>query len=82
MLDGEVVLQTNAGEDLLTSGDCAGFKAGDPDGHCLINRSDRPVTVLEVGGRHPDKDAVDYPDIDLVIPEGTRKYFRRDGTAY
>ena len=82
VLEGEVVLRTNAGEELLRSGDCAGFKAGVADGHCLINRTDKPVTVLEVGGRHPEKDAVDYPDIDLVIPEGTRKYFRRDGTPY
>jgi hypothetical protein len=38
VLSGEVVLATDAGEEVLRAGDCAGFKAGDPDGHCLQNR--------------------------------------------
>jgi hypothetical protein len=37
VLSGEVVLATDAGEELLRAGDCARFKAGDPDGHCLQN---------------------------------------------
>ena len=41
VLEGEVVLVTDAGEEVLRPGDCAGFKAGDPDGHHLQNRSDR-----------------------------------------
>ena len=82
VLEGEVVLKTNAGEEVLRAGDCAGFKAGDADGHCLINRSDTVVKVLEVGTRAPEKDAVDYPDIDLTIPEGTRRYFHKDGAPY
>src|SRR6478672_2744895 len=43
VLEGEVVLVTNAGEERLVAGDCAGFRAGDPDGHHLQNRSDREV---------------------------------------
>ena len=82
VLDGEVTLKTNAGDEVLRAGDCAGFKAGEPDGHCLVNHTDAPARVLEVGGRQPERDAVDYPDIDLVIPEGTRKYFHKDGTPY
>src|SRR3954452_13851288 len=34
VLSGEVVLVTDAGEEVLRSGDCAGFKGGDQDGHC------------------------------------------------
>jgi len=34
-VDGEVVLVTDAGEELLRSGDCAGSKAGVKDGHHL-----------------------------------------------
>src|SRR5450432_3893378 len=30
---GEVVLVTDTGEETLRPGDCAAFKAGDPDGH-------------------------------------------------
>ena len=39
VLAGEVTLVTNSGAELLRPGDCAGFKAGDPDGHCLQNHS-------------------------------------------
>src|SRR5947208_872561 len=51
VLSGEVVLATDAGEELLHAGDCAGFKAGDPDGHCLQNRGTADATVLEIGPR-------------------------------
>ncbi|MDB5740132.1 MAG: hypothetical protein JWP16_1172, partial [Alphaproteobacteria bacterium] len=40
VLEGEVVLVTAAGEEILKAGDCAGFKAGDTDGHHIQNRSD------------------------------------------
>src|SRR5262249_38857566 len=49
VLSGEVTLVTDAGEEVLRAGDCAGFKANDSDGHCLQNRSGRDATVLEVG---------------------------------
>ena len=51
VLEGEVALVTDAGEEVLRAGDCAGFKAGDRDGHHLINRSDKEAVLLEVGGR-------------------------------
>lgn len=76
---GEVVLVTNGGEEILRAGDCAGFKANDPDGHHLQNRSQRDAIVLEVGGRSPG-DGVDYPDIDMRIEPGSDRYVRRDGT--
>lgn len=83
VLQGEVVLITGRGEEVLRAGDCAGFPAGDAeDAHHLVNRSDAEAVVLEVGTRDPGHDAVDYPDIDLVIPEGTRTYHHRDGTPY
>jgi uncharacterized cupin superfamily protein len=34
VLSGELVLTTEAGEEVLRGGDCVGFKGGDPDGHC------------------------------------------------
>src|SRR5437016_12544030 len=45
VLSGEVVLLSDAGEEVLHAGDCAGFKANDPNGHCLQNRSGRPTQV-------------------------------------
>lgn len=80
VLEGEVVLVTDAGEEVLRSGDCAAFKAGMADGHHLQNRSDRDAVVLEVGSRDGDRDVCDYPDIDMLADaEGFR---RRDGTRY
>ena len=82
VVEGEVVLVDDAGETVLRAGDCAGFPADDGNGHHLQNRSDREAVVLEVGGRHADRDAVDYPDIDLVIPKGARAYHHRNGLPY
>jgi uncharacterized cupin superfamily protein len=82
VLAGEVVLVTNAGEQLLHAGDCAGFKAGVADGHQLQNRSALEAVVLEVGARRPGEDAVDYPDIDLQIAKGQDSYLHRDGRKY
>jgi uncharacterized cupin superfamily protein len=77
---GEVVLVTDQGEEVLRSGDCAGFKAGITDGHHLQNRSEQPASILEIGSRRPDTDLVDYPDIDLrSTPSG---YTHNDGTPY
>ena len=81
VLAGEVVLVTEAGEEGLRAGDCAGFKAGEPDGHHFQNRSDAEVVLLEIGRRDPGH-LVDYPDIDLQIPEGETRYHHRDGTSY
>ena len=79
---GEVVLVTNAGEEVLRAGDCAGFKAGDPDGHHLQNRSIRDALFLEIGSRRPAQDATTYTDIDMKIEPGGGGYLHRDGTAY
>ena len=43
VLSGEVVLVTNAGEQTLTSGMCAGYPAGNKDGHHFVNRGKLPA---------------------------------------
>jgi uncharacterized cupin superfamily protein len=81
VLEGQVVLVTNAGEEVLNPGDCAGFKAGVADGHHIQNRSQRTAVLLEVGSRHDGEDTVDYPDIDMRI--GADQITRhKDGTSY
>jgi uncharacterized cupin superfamily protein len=81
VLSGEVVLVTDAGEEVLRPGDCAGFKGGEPDGHHLQNRSDADATVLEVGTRHPGGDTGYGSDCDMIgLPNGL--YAHRDGTPY
>lgn len=82
VLDGEVVLVEDEGETILRAGDCAGFKAGVPNGHKIENRSDREAVLLEIGTRRPATDACDYPDIDMILPKGADRYFHRDGSPY
>jgi uncharacterized cupin superfamily protein len=53
VVSGQVVLVTDDGEEVLGPGDCAGFKAGDPNPHHLQNRSDQPAVFYDIGGRDP-----------------------------
>jgi uncharacterized cupin superfamily protein len=82
VVDGEVVLVTDAGEEHLRAGDCAGFPAGERDGHHLQNRSARAATVLEIGTRRLADDEAFYPDIDLHALAGDAGYAHRDGRPY
>lgn len=82
ILEGEVTLVTDEGEELLKAGDCAGFKAGDRDGHHLQNRSEREVVLLEMGSRRRGEGGVDYPDIDMEFPKGAKGFQHRDGRPY
>jgi uncharacterized cupin superfamily protein len=82
VLEGEIVLVTNAGEEILRAGSCAGFKAGAADGHQLQNRSDRDAVVLEIGTRRPEDDEVFYPDIDLRLKQGRSGFMRGNGEPY
>jgi uncharacterized cupin superfamily protein len=79
VLEGEVVLRTGAGEQLLSAGMCAGFPAGIEDGHQLINRSDREAVYLEISNRD-GADSAHYSDadVDLMFADGNMR--RRDGT--
>jgi uncharacterized cupin superfamily protein len=84
VLEGEVVLRTDEGEQVLTAGTCAGFPAGATNGHQIVNRSDRPARYLEISNRDPD-DTAEYPDVDLACrksPEGRYLFTRKDGSAY
>ncbi|MCP4381912.1 MAG: cupin domain-containing protein [Hyphomicrobiales bacterium] len=81
VLEGEVILVSNDGEQRLVAGDCAGFKAGVADGHCLQNRSDRDAVILEIGSR-AETGSAHYPDIDLMFVTGQPGYAHADGTAY
>lgn len=69
VLEGEVVLRTDEGEQTLGPGMCAGFPAGAKNGHHLVNRSDRPARYLEISNRDPE-DTAEYPDDDLALTRG------------
>jgi uncharacterized cupin superfamily protein len=83
VVGGEVTLVTDAGQEVLKAGDCAGFRAGESNGHCLQNHSEAPAQVLEIGSRLAT-DGAYYSDIDLVAPPGGKPstYVRRDGSPY
>ncbi len=85
VVEGEVVLVTDAGETVMRAGECAAFKAGVRDGHCVHNRTTMPARLLAAGNRSDD-DHAEYPDLDLVTTPGRysgRGGFRhRDGTPY
>ncbi len=83
VLEGEITLVTEEGEQLLKPGMGAGFPAGRADGHHLINRSEAPALYLEVGDRRPE-DAVHYPDIDLHVPGNAagRTFTNKRGEPY
>lgn len=82
VLEGNPTLVTDAGRRRLAPGMVAGFPAGRADGHHLVNETDRPVRLLEVGDRKPAVDDTDYPDIDMRYDSAAGGYLRRDGTAY
>lgn len=81
VLEGELVLVTDAGEEIMRPGDCAGFKAGVHDGHMLQNRSDKPARFLAVGTRD-DGDWGEYPDIDMKFLPGDAGYVRKNGEPF
>lgn len=84
VLDGEITLRTDTGEIVMQRGDCAGFKAGVPNGHQLRNDSKALARYLEVGSRHTE-DEVFYPDIDLELrrtDSDEREFRHRDGHAW
>jgi uncharacterized cupin superfamily protein len=82
VLQGSLVLVTNDGEETLVAGDCAGFVAGEADGHHLQNRSVEIATFLEVGARRPGTDATTYSDVDLLMPPGRGGFLTKNGDVY
>ena len=84
ILSGTPTLVSDAGEQVLSPGMCAGFKAGVADGHQLVNRTDRDVIYFEVGSRSSE-DTVVYSDIDMILkPLGndTFAFVHRNGEPY
>jgi uncharacterized cupin superfamily protein len=83
VLEGTLVLCENDGETVLNAGDAAGFKAGVPNGHCLVNRSSRDAIYLEIGTRAMHEQA-EYPDIDLRVRKDEKgvSYTHKSGEPY
>ena len=83
MLEGELTLVTDAGEETLRPGMAAAFPAGEQNGHHLINRGGASATYLEIGTRSKDEDAT-YSDIDMRVEkrDGKFRFFTKSGKPY
>ena len=84
ILSGELVLVTDAGEQVVTAGMVVGFPGGNQDAHHFINRSGAPVQYLEMGSRI-EEDMAYYPDDDMkwqVVADGRWIATHKDGTPF
>jgi uncharacterized cupin superfamily protein len=83
MLEGELVLIEDDGETVLWPGDAAGFKAGTPNGHHLVNRTQHDAIYLEVGTRSV-RERAHYSDVDLIYEKSEHgiRLTRKSGEPY
>ncbi len=83
VLQGHPILITDAGENELRPGMCAGFKAGVGNAHQLVNRTNEEVHYLEVGDRSTG-DVAQYPDDDLQarLVDNQWAFTHKDGSPY
>lgn len=80
LISGELVLIEDE-ETVLRAGEAAGWKAGQPVGHCFENRACDDAVILVVGTRSSEG-TVHYPDHDVTLrhKDGDRTYTRLDGS--
>lgn len=84
VLEGEAVMVTDAGRQVMPAGTCAGFPAAGGDAHHFLNETDRDVLLLVVGDRTKGEVAT-YPDDDLVgrmLEDGRYVFTHKDGSPY
>jgi uncharacterized cupin superfamily protein len=81
MLEGEAVLVEEGAEIVMRPGDCAAFPKDAPNGHHLVNRSDRPCSFLAFDCQYGEGDC-HYPDIDLHYDAESGRMTHKDGTPY
>jgi uncharacterized cupin superfamily protein len=82
VLSGELVLDEDGTETPLRAGDAAGWPAGRPVAHRLVNRGSADATYLIVGTRAAG-DVRHFPDHGVTATEedGAATYRRADGTV-
>ncbi len=80
---GTLMLAMDDGETEMNPGDCAAFPAGEPNGHCLVNRSGSTAAFLVAGTRAP-REVATYSDIDLKveIEAGKARFSYKDGSDW
>ncbi len=80
---GAVTMITDAGPQILHTGDCAAFPAGRANGHHFINHTAAPATFLVVGTKAP-REVATYCDVDLIVTMdgGQATFTHKNGTPY
>ena len=83
VLEGHVTLVEDEGETRLSPGDVAGFRAGVPNGHSMVNKSQADVVMLVIGTR-AKQERGHYPDADLAYEfDGkTFRFTHKSGEPY
>lgn len=79
--EGVCTLKDDDGEHQMQVGDCATFPAGDPNGHHILNHTDKAVTFLVVGTRTATETGY-YSDVDMMVRDGQDgfKFTQKDGS--
>jgi len=74
VVEGEVTVVSDEGEEVLGPGDCIAFRMNVPNAHNLQNRSDKPAVFFDIGGRDlwdvstfPDAGFVAKPRIEIAF---------------
>jgi uncharacterized cupin superfamily protein len=79
VISGEVLVASDAGDEVARAGDCFAWPAGVKDGHCVKNTGATEAVLLAMSNQEA-ADRGEYPDLDLVFtPDG---YRHRDGSFY
>lgn len=83
VLQGACTLIEDDGPTILQAGDCASFKAGVANGHCIANHTDHEARFLVIGTRTPTETAW-YSDIDMMVrvENGQFNFTHKDGTPF
>ena len=82
VLSGEVVLVEGDTETTLKTGDCAGFKAGVPIGHYVVNKSSEVAVIFEIETRC-DNEVGHYTGLDFTYRkvDGVVTFVKKDGST-
>jgi uncharacterized cupin superfamily protein len=83
VLTGELVLVEDDGETVMRPGDCAAWKAGVPNAHRFVNRTQTTASFLVVGSKAPEEVAT-YGDVDMQvhIAGGEARFTYHDGSEW
>ena len=81
ILEGELTLVEDEGENRVVAGDFIGWPKNSGNGHCLVNDGAAEATFLVIGTRAA-RDECHYSDVDLIAKteNGVGRFVRRDGT--